>query len=114
LLRRLGKTSTEEQIARASFTSRNGTENWYLARTLRKHGVEVRFLFASDLNKPWPFPAIAGVRLPASGNTGHFIAVLDRIGDMYVIGDPLRGRLVQSQSELRETYHFTGFFMVVG
>jgi Peptidase C39 family len=113
LLRRLGKIATEEQIARASFTSGNGTENWYLTRTLRRHGVEVHFDFISDVNQPWPFPAIAGVRLPGSGNTGHFITVLDHIGDKYLIGDPLEGRIVQSQSELRGTYDFTGFFLVV-
>ena len=113
LLRRLGKTATEEQIARASFTSRNGTENWYLARTLRRHGVEVRFVFAADVNESWPFPAIAGVRMTGSGNIGHFITVLDRIGDKYVIGDPLEGRIVQTQSGLRDAYEFTGFFMVV-
>src|SRR5436190_14642264 len=84
LLRRLGKPATEEEIARTSFTSRNGTENWYLARTLRKRGLEVRFVFEADPNKPWPFPAIAGVRLPSSGNTGHFISVLDFVGDKYV------------------------------
>jgi len=113
LLRRFGKAATEEQIARASFTSRSGTENWYLARTLRKRGFEVRFAIESDPNRPWPFPAIAGVRLRGSGNTGHFITVLDRIGDKYVIGDPLEGRIVRLQSELRNTYEFTGFFMLL-
>ncbi len=112
LLRRLGKQATEQQIARESFTSGNGTENWYLARTLRRRGVEVHFVFQPDANTPWPCPAIAGVRLPGSGKTGHFISVLDRIGDKYVIGDPLEGRTVKSQSVLRDTYEFTGFFMV--
>ena len=76
LLRRLGKSVTEEEIARSSFTSRNGTENWYLARTLRKHGAEVQFVKVPDANEPWPYPSIAGVRLPASGNNGHFITLL--------------------------------------
>jgi len=113
LLRRFAKMATEEQVARASFTSRSGTENWYLARTLRKFGFDVRFLYEPDVNKPWPFPAIAGVQLPGSGKTGHFITVLDRIGDKYVIGDPLEGKTIQSQSALRRTYDFTGFFMIV-
>jgi hypothetical protein len=113
LLRQFHKTVAEEQLARAAFTSRTGTENWYLARTLRGHGLEARFAFEPDVNKPWPFPAIAGVRMPSLGNAGHFITVLDRIGDKYVVGDPLHGRIVQSQSELREKYDFTGFFMVV-
>ncbi len=113
LLRQRGKSVTEEEIAKESFTSRNGTENWYLARALRKRGCDVRFTFESDANKPWPFPSIAGVRLPASGNNGHFITVLDHIGDKYVIGDPLEGKITRSQSELRDDYEFTGFFMVV-
>jgi hypothetical protein len=111
LLRRLGKSATEEEIARASFTSRNGTENWHLARALRARGQQVQFVFEPGTN--WPYPAIAGVRLPLSANTGHFIAVLDRVGDKYVIGDPLEGKLVKSQAELRDSYEFTGFFMTV-
>jgi len=113
LLRRLGKTATEQEIAKASFTSRNGTENWNLARTLRGRGCEVRFAFEPAANNPWPFPAIAGVRLPSSGNNGHFIAVLDRVGDKYVIGDPLAGKLIQTQAELSDSYEFTGFFLIV-
>jgi len=61
----------------------------------------------------WPFPAIAGVRLPQSGNIGHFITILDHRDDKYVIGDPLDGVTTQSPSELRDIYDFTGFFMVV-
>jgi hypothetical protein len=113
LLRRFGKHVTEAQIAKECFTSGNGTENWYLARAFRKRGLAVQLLRESDPSKPWPFPAIAGVRLRSSGNTGHFITILDRTGDNYVVGDPLEGKVVQSQSQLRETYEFTGFFMVV-
>jgi predicted double-glycine peptidase len=114
LLRRGGKKATEEEIARASFTSRNGTENWYLARTLRRYGMQVQFACASGFNSSmWPVPSIAGVRMLAYGNTGHFITVLERTGDSYVVGDPLEGRIVRSQSELRDAYEFTGFFMVV-
>lgn len=113
LLRQMGKTATEKEIARASFTSRNGTENWYLARTLRRQGCRVQFTFLTDTSQPWPFPAIAGVRLPGSGNTGHFITILDRVGDKYIVGDPLIGKLIQSPFELRGDYDFTGFFMVV-
>lgn len=113
LLRRAGKAFTEEQIARASFTSRSGTENWYLARTLNKNGLRVQFAIQAEIDKPWPFPAIAGVRLRGSGNSGHFITVLDRVGGKYVIGDPLEGKIVQSQSDLRDTYDFTGFFLLV-
>jgi hypothetical protein len=113
LLRRFGQQSTEAAIARECFTSRNGTEAWYLARMFRKHGLKIHFTFRPDLSEPWPFPAIAGVRLPQSGNTGHFITILDHQGDRYVLGDPLDGITTQSQSDLRDAYDFTGFFMVV-
>jgi hypothetical protein len=76
--------------------------------------MQVQFSFYSNFNGDWPVPSIAGVRLPASGNTGHFITVLERTGDRYVIGDPLEGRIVRTQSELRDAYEFTGFFMAVG
>jgi hypothetical protein len=110
LLRMLGKPVGEKQIARESFTSRNGTENWYLARTLRKHGATVEFVLQSDTKQPWPYPAIAGVRL---GNSGHFITILEQHGDQYVIGDPLGGRHAQSPDAWQQNYHFTGFFMTV-
>jgi hypothetical protein len=113
LLHQRGQTVTEAEIAKASFTSRNGTENWYLARALRSRGARVEFVFEPDPNKPWPHPAIAGVRLPGSGNSGHFIVVLDQVGDKYILGDPLEGKIVESRSQLRQDYDFTGFFMVV-
>jgi len=66
----------------------------------------------SDVGQARPFPAIAGVRLRGSGNSGHFITVLDRKGAEWVVGDPLEGRIIESQSQLLSSYEFTGFFMV--
>ncbi len=114
LLRKFGQSATEQEIARASFTSRNGTENWYLARTLRVRGLDVKFAFEPGTNKPWPCPSIAGVRLPESANSGHFIVLLERVGDKYVVADPITGKSLRTQSDLRGTYDFTGFFMAVG
>ena len=108
-----GKPLTEEQIARESFTSRTGTEIWYLARTLRRHGAKADFVFQPDNNRPWPVPSIAGVRLSSFGNSGHFIVILAQTGNDYVIGDPLRGRIVESQAELAKSYRFTGFFLAL-
>jgi hypothetical protein len=111
LLRQFGRPATEKDIARASFTSRSGTENWYLARTLRQRGILVRFCLQRDPNKPWPMPSIAGVRLSNFGNSGHFITILGQADDKYVVGDPLEGKLVLSKSALLEKYTFTGFFL---
>lgn len=113
LLRGGGGSATEEQIARESFTSRTGTEVWYLARTLRHHGAQTEFVFQPDNCHPWPVPSIAGVRLPSVGNSGHFIVVLAQLGNNYVIGDPLLGRIVASQADLAKSYHFTGFFLAL-
>ncbi len=113
LLRKFGHFATEKEIARASFTSRNGTENWYLARALRARGLDVRFAFEPGTNKPWPCPSIAGVRLPESANTGHFIVLLEHLGDKYTVADPITGKSLHTQTDLRGTYDFTGFFMRV-
>jgi hypothetical protein len=113
-LHALGKPATEKEIARESFTSRNGTENWYLSRALRQRGIRVRFSLEPIGAQPLPFPSIAGVRLPNFANAGHFITILGRVDDQYnqyIIGDPLEGRLVLSQSLMRTNYTFTGFFM---
>ncbi len=111
LLRRLGKTATEKEIAQAAFTSRSGTENWYLARALRTRGVRVQFQFLRDPKQPWPVPAVAGVRLPDCGNAGHFVAVLDQDALSITIGDPLEGKLKLPKTTAK--YQFTGFFMKV-
>jgi hypothetical protein len=51
------------------------------------------------------------VRLSDFGNSGHFIALLGRADDNYIVGDPLAGKLVLSRSALLDKYTFTGFFM---
>ncbi len=113
LLRKFGHKETESEIAEEAHTSRGGTENWYLARALHHHGVDPHFMLVEGTNQAWPAPAIAGVRLPDAGNVGHFIAVLGREGEKYVVGDPANGKVVGTPGELRKRYEFTGFFMVV-
>jgi ABC-type bacteriocin/lantibiotic exporter with double-glycine peptidase domain len=101
----------EHQLARECFTSERGTENWYLARALQRHGMKTEFVELPADTSELPHPAIAGVVL--SYGTGHFIPILGKEGNNYVIGDPLNGREVKSLAELRDEYHFTGFFMIV-
>ena len=114
LLRANGKTVSEKELAKEAFTSATGTENWYLARALRRRGATVDYF----LDRPQPdqlrYPAIAGVRLSADGNgAGHFIAILDKQDENYIVGDPMLGRLLLSAKDLQVSYYFTGFFMVV-
>lgn len=101
----------EHVLARESFTSERGTENWYLARTLRRHGLTAEFLELPPNATELPYPAIAGVKL--SYGTGHFIPILARDGTNYIVGDPMQGREAKSLAELREEYQFTGFFLIV-
>jgi len=101
----------EHQLARECFTSERGTENWYLARALRRHGLKTEFMETSADTGELPHPAIAGVVL--SYGTGHFIPVLGKDGANYIIGDPMQGREIKSLAELRSEYRFTGFFLLV-
>lgn len=112
ILRTFNVQETEKTLAREVLTSSGGTENWYLARALRRRGFHVGYLVVDRPVIKLPYPAVAGVLLPGGG--GHFISVLAETGTTYVLGDPMHGRVNVAKSRLAESYHFTGFFMVVG
>ena len=108
-LNQLGIKVSEQELARAAYTSASGTENWYLARALRRHGMQTAFLFSKTLDTP--LPAVIGVRLKNSANSGHFIALLDKQGSKFILGDPMEGRLTSTLAELADEYEFTGFIL---
>jgi hypothetical protein len=110
LLRACGLGATEAEIARRCFTSLGGTENWYLARFIRRQGFVVRMITGLGSAERIPVPCIAGVRI---GGAGHFIPVIAESATMYVTGDPLVGRQEWPKDRLRQQFGFTGFFMVV-
>mgnify|MGYP003337924445 CR=1 FL=1 len=101
----------EHKFARECFTSERGTENWYLARALQRHGLKTEFVELPADATELPHPAIAGVVL--SYGTGHFIPILGKDGTNYIVGDPMQGREVKCLAELRAEYCFTGFFLIV-
>lgn len=111
LLRAFGKLASEEDLAKESFTSRGGTEVWYLSRSLRRRGVKTTVVVRPQWNSSLPSPAIAGVLLP--GGAGHFIAVLESSDYQVEIADPLRGKVVIPSDKLSDAYRFTGFFLVL-
>jgi hypothetical protein len=111
LLRSFGEYVSEKELARESLTSRGGTEIWYLARALRRRGIGTKVVIERPGDPAMPSPAIAGVLLP--GHAGHFIAVLNNDGTEVTIADPLKGKLVLSEREVSNYYHFTGFFLVL-
>jgi hypothetical protein len=114
LLKQEGLATTEREIAEESYTCRTGTENWYMARTLRRRGFSVDFAVDPPQPDTLRYPAIAGVKLGGRYGVGHFITVLDATPDEYVIGEPLDGRLTIPRDAVHRRYYFTGFFMVVG
>lgn len=111
LMKRFGRAGSERSFAEAAYTSRGGTEIWYLARELRREGVETSFVMQAPDSPRLPSPSIAGVIL--AGGAGHFIAVLDDSPWQTTIADPLKGKLIVRKSELRNVYHFTGLFLVL-
>jgi Peptidase C39 family len=111
ILKLYGVMSSERELATEAFTYRGGTENWYLARAMRRRGLTTRFIVQSPDSLSIPSPSIAGVVL--EGGAGHFIAVLSATGDEVIIADPLVGKLNIRTPDLPKRYHFTGFFLLV-
>ena len=112
LIRHFGKNATELEIARAAYTTRRGTENWYLIRTIRKFGLKVNYAVVTAGLDNVLFPSIAGVRLNLTGNTAHYITLLAKDGERFIVGDPLNGREELTRQEMEERYTFTGFYLI--
>lgn len=104
-----GKEDTEANIAKHSFTSATGTENWYLARYAHNQGFTYQFLNEPILDKV-PTPAIIGVRL---GYIGHFITLLSHQNGVYEVADPLTGREWLSVKQFYQKYHYSGFVLYI-
>lgn len=95
----------ERDIAKGSFTGMTGTENWYLMRYARRHGLLVRLARRASLAEVVP-PAIIGVTL--DGGAGHFITYLGVESRRRAIGDPLSGRFLLTDDIFQTHYTFTG------
>lgn len=110
LFQRLGVEVGERELARECFSSRTGTENWYLARAFRRRGFEVEFVKMTNVALELRGPAIAGVRVEGRG---HFIPVLAVTNGFAELGDPMVGYERVALSELATRREFTGFLMTV-
>lgn len=111
ILKMFRDQTSERELAQSSFTSRGGTEIWYLARALQRRGYATQVLVQSSVSPLPQLPAIAGVILP--GGAGHFIAVLSESNGQVTLADPLSGKLQVPALELQKVYHFTGFFLII-
>ena len=105
-----GVKVTETQLAREAHSYAGGTEAWYLARAVRSRGLDARFQFSEGFDPSITFPAVAGVKL---GAIGHFIPILQKDGDHFLIADPLVGKEWMTKAELLRRYKFTGFYMPI-
>jgi len=103
--RSLGIPMTERDIARGSFSAMTGTENWYLIRYARRHGLRARVVRKPRLEDVIP-PAVIGVRL--DGGAGHFVTYLGVEDRRRVIGDPLSGKFLLTDAVFRTLYDFSG------
>jgi hypothetical protein len=110
ILKVYGIAGTEREIARECFTCATGTENWYMARALRRRGLKARFVVTDPQAEPPGYPAIAGWDQATMG-VGHFVTLLAPAEEGHVIGDPVRGRIVVTEAEIKRGY-FSGFYLV--
>lgn len=108
LLKALGQSASEKQLAGECLTSRGGTEIWYIARAFKRRGFREHVLVQRSESLSLPSPSIAGVLL--QGGAGHFIAVMSQTADEVTIGAPMKGKLVVKRSDLKNYYHFTDSF----
>ncbi len=108
-----GKDATERELAIECHTCGSGTENWYLTRALRRRGFTADYVLTTPQPNSLPYPSVCGTQL-GKGSAGHFIAILSREGDKYVIGDPISGRQTLTIEEIKQRFYLTGFFLVVG
>ncbi len=107
IFRQYGVTDTESHIAQQAFTSRSGTENWYLARYAKTQGLDYQFLHIPHLQDVPPV-SIIGVKL---GKAGHYITLLDNQNGVYTIADSLNGIHRFSLVEFEKHYAYTGFVL---
>jgi len=108
ILRHLGHSATEREVACAAYTGATGTEAWYLARHVRDKGFKARFHFYDTFDPQVELPAVVGVRL---GGVGHFIAVLKMEGEEVVFADPLVREERLPLDDFLKRYQFTGFHL---
>lgn len=56
-----------------------------------------------------PTPAIIGINYGPIGPIGHFVTILGRKDDKYIIGNPLVGKLLLTKGQFAERCGFKGF-----
>ncbi len=92
---------TEQEISENCYSCASSTEIWYLIRYARENNLSVNCLSVNSLAEA-KIPSIIGTRL---GKTvGHFITLLGRENEFFIIGDPLNGKLKYTEKEFNKIY----------
>ncbi len=99
--------ASEYEITRNSYTCSTGTEIWYLLRYATQKGLRYQLHTASTFEE-LKYPSIIGTKLQT---IGHFVCVLGKSGDNFIIGDPLQGRLELSKSAFESKYKLDGLMI---
>ncbi len=104
-----GKKQSEKEIARSTFASLGGVEEWYLVRYARHQGYNVKCMYLKDLSKT-AYPSLLAVRF---NNIPHFIAFLGKVNEKYIIGDPLSGKSFLTKAEFFDKYVYDELTIVI-
>jgi len=110
ILKQFGIHATERDIARDAHSYAGGTEAWYLARVVRKNGLETTFVIGDYSFERISLPAIAGVLI---GGMGHFIIILSHQGNTITYVDPLSGEHTETTATFLKRHRLTGFYMSI-
>ena len=90
---------SEYNAAKGTYTNRDGTEFWYLARYAVNSGYRVRFVRSSGIGNA-PAPSI----IPLPGDGGYIALLKHSENGMLMIGDPLAGKMDLSTDEFVALY----------
>ncbi len=101
VIRLLGGSVTEPELARAAGSCVGGTECWYMKRALRKRGYELTFVNIRKASEA-PVHSIVGVKV---GSLGHVVVFLDKDKRGVTVGEPLSGRKYYTWSKFQRRYN---------
>lgn len=99
--------STEYELTKNSYTCSTGTEIWYLLRYGKQKGLDYKLNKIKSYDD-LKFPSIIGTKLIT---IGHFVTVLGKTDEKFIIGDPLTGKMELTKAEFEKKYNLDGLMI---
>lgn len=96
-----GISKTEMEIAENCHSCATGTEIWYLIRYARENKLLIKYVKVNSINEA-KIPSILGTTLRKT--VGHFVTLLGKDNEYFIIGDPLTGRVKLTEDEFNQQY----------